>query len=284
MSRKLTISSVRGGSLDLLHDEHFWLTNFSAETQSSTAISSATLAGFDGDIITNIQAQPRTAELELYIKSGVDVEAAKRHILQVIKPKQLCTFRLQRDERDMVLQGYVEAIDMPRYQNGIVLLVTFHCSQPYWEDAEEIIRTLTNVDNLHYFTAEEDMLFLPEAGIPFGVFNFARQKTYTNSGDTAVGMEIRITAVADVTNPIIYASDGTYIGVNTTMKAHDVISITTHKGNKTATKNGENILDTIMDGSTWLQMLTGDNTFNANSDDEETDNLYYELIFKQRYV
>ena len=285
MRKSLTITSAHGGALNLLNDAYFTLVDFQAETEMAASISATTLAGYDGDLVSNIQAQARTVIIELYIKEGVKVEEAKRHILQVIKAKQVCTFRAVSGERDMTLSGYVEAIQMPRYQNEISMFVTFHCSQPFWEDAVDIIQTLTGVDPLHYFTDDPaDMLYFPEDGIPFGAFNLARQQTYYNHGDVEVGMEIRITALGRVTNPIIYASDGSYIGVNTTMDAHDVVSITTQKGRKTITKNGVNILSSIMSGSTWLQLHTGQNTFNANSEDAALDNMYFELIYKQRYV
>lgn len=283
--RSLKISSVRGGYLDLLNDPYFHLVEFSAETENSNNISASSYANFDGDVVNNVQALPRTAELELQIKSGVSVEMAKRHILQVIKPKQVCTFHLEQDGRNTVLSGYVESIAMPRYNNAVSLVCTFHCSQPFWEDAVDVFVELSNVDDAHHFTEYAgEMLYFPAEGIPLGVYNFSREKTYTNGGDVAVGVDIRITATDTVTNPKLWASDGSYIGVNVSMVARDVIIISTHKGKKGITLNGANILDKIMSGSTWLQLETGLNAFNVTSDDESIDNCYFELAYRQRYV
>lgn len=285
MKKSFQISSVRGGSIDLLNDPYFDLVEFDAETKTDADISTNTVSGYDGDTVNTVRALPRTATLELRIKSDANVELAKRHILQVIKPKQICTFRMENEGRTVELQGTVESIDMPRYQYDISMFIAFYCSQPFWEDAKEVFKELSNVNDLHYFTDDAaDMLSFPQGGIPFGVYNFERYREFTNSGDVSVGMTIYITAVADVKNPVIYAQDGSFIGVNTTMKANDVVIITTHRGNKTATKNGENILDSVMAGSTWLQLETGVNGFNFNSDDDETDNCYFEIAYKQRYV
>lgn len=283
--RKLTISSARGGLIDLMNDDYFWLVDFDAETQNDNELMTATLAGGDGDIVNSVAAFPRTAIIELRIKTNVNVEEAKRHITQVIKPKQECTFRSIRDNRDVTLTGYVETISMPRYTNAVSLFTTFHCSQPFWEDFKDVVAEITNIDNLHYFTKEAgEMLYFPAEGIPLGAYDFARVKSFYNGGDVAVGMTIQINAVSTVTNPIIWASDGTYIGVNTTMKAMDVIEITTHRGRKTITKNGQNIITSLKAGSTWLQLETGQSEFNINSDDEAVDNMYFNIIYKQRYV
>lgn len=283
--RKLTISSNRGGLIDLLNNEYFLLSDFDGQTTNDNDISITTTAGYDGGIVNSAQAQPRAMSLELLVKSGVNVELAKRHITQVIKPYELITFTLEQENRTTIIQGTVEKISMPRYKQGVAFTVDFLCAQPFWEDIEALQTVISDVIGLHYFTEDTDeVLCFPEEGIAFGVYNFDRQKTVINEGDVSIGMEIEIIAVEDVTNPIIYAEDGTFIGVNTSMKANDKIVISTHKRRKTIYKNGVNILDTIMSGSTWLQLHTGLNVFNFNSDDVNTDNCYFQIIYKQRYV
>lgn len=139
--------------------------------------------------------------------------------------------------------------------------------------------------NLHYFTDyENDMLYFTTEGIPFGEYDTNRTKVFENSGDVSVGMEIRIIALGNVGNPIIYNSDGQFFGVNTTMQAGDEIVISTVKGKKTITKNSENIIDKIKVGSTWLQLEVGGNEFTIDSDDGTEGNMYFTVSYKQRYV
>ena len=280
------ISSVRGGSINLLDNEYFLISNFDGQNANDNDISITTTAGFDGGVVNSAQAQPRSMSLELLVKSGVNVELAKRHITQVVKPYQLITFTLEQEGKTIEIQGTVEAFSMPRYQMDVAVVIDFLCAQPFWEDAEEMFTLLSDVNGEHIFTEDynDEFLAFPEEGVVFGVFNYERVKSVYNEGDVSIGMTIDIIAVDNVTNPIIYAEDGTYIGVNTTMVANDKITISTHKRKKTIYKNGENILDKIMVGSTWLQMQTGMNTFNFNSDDEVTDNCYFRIGYKQRYI
>ena len=116
-------------------------------------------------------------------------------------------------------------------------------------------------------------------------YNVTRTKDFYNSGDVAVGMRIEIMALDTVTNPVIYSAYDKYIGVNgVTLAAGESIVITTGKGEKDIQKDGVSIIDKIREGSTWLQLETGENTFNIDSDDTSNNNMYFNIIYKQRYA
>ena len=284
--------SARGDILPLTANEDFWLTNINGQTSANTSISSGVIGGIDGDTVNNIQAQPRTIIFDLRIKSGVNVESAKRRILKVIKLKQNGTLRWTQNERTVDITGKVESIDMSRWTNAALMQVTLHCEQPFWEDVQSIIEQINEAINLHYFTDYlNDMLYFPEAGIPFGEYDTTRSKHFYNSGDVGVGLEIDIIAIDKVTNPIIYDANGNYFGVGygtgekkVVMESGDKIVITTQRGNKTVTLNGVSIFDKIKPNSTWLQLSTGDNQFAINSDDDSLTNMTFNLIYKQRYI
>ena len=284
--------SARGDILPLTANEDFWLTNINGQTSANTSISSGVIGGIDGDTVNNIQAQPRTIIFDLRIKSGVNVESAKRKILEVIKLKQNGTLRWTQNERTVDITGKVESIDMSRWTNAALMQVTLHCEQPFWEDVQSIIEQINEAINLHYFTDYlNDMLYFPEAGIPFGEYDTTRSKHFYNSGDVGVGLEIDIIAIDKVTNPIIYDANGNYFGVGygtgekkVVMESGDKIVITTQRGNKTVTLNGVSIFDKIKPNSTWLQLSTGDNQFAINSDDDSLTNMTFNLIYKQRYI
>lgn len=284
--------SARGDILPLTANEDFWLTNINGQTSANTSISSGVIGGIDGDTVNNIQAQPRTIIFDLRIKSGVNVESAKRRVLKVIKLKQNGTLRWTQNERTVDITGKVESIDMSRWTNAALMQVTLHCEQPFWEDVQSIIEQINEAINLHYFTDYlNDMLYFPETGIPLGEYDTTRSKHFYNSGDVGVGLEIDIIAIDKVTNPIIYDANGNYFGVGygigekrVVMESGDKIVITTQRGNKTVTLNGVSIFDKIKPNSTWLQLSTGDNQFAINSDDDSLTNMTFNLIYKQRYI
>lgn len=288
---KMLYISKWGGTLDLFDNNLFWVTNIDGLTNIVTDISTIVIGGIDGDEINNIQAQPRDIIMDLRIKSSVNVEAAKRAITAIIKPKQSCTLQWTQNSRTLVLRGTVSAITMPRFNNAVTMQVSLHCEVPFWEDLNETESEISEAENLHYFTDYvNDMLYFPEDDpIPFGELDTSRTKTCYNSGDVAVGMVIEIVAYKTVTNPIIYDQDGNFFGVGygtktVTMAAGDKLVINTKKNEKSVKLNGVSQLDNIKPQSTWIQLEAGENTFSINSDDAATDNMVFTLIYKQRYI
>ena len=281
---RLEYISARGEIMSLTGNPMFKLSNVDGLTRANVELSSSTVASMDGDIINNERTAPRGIVLDLSIE-GADVEEKKRYIFRYVKPKQKARIRWINDDREIEIEGVIESIEMPRYTNAVIMQVSIYCSQPYWQDIEYVVQEISEVLNLHYFTNyENDMLFFPEEGIPFGEYDTNRTKVFTNEGDVSVGMEIRIIALGNVGNPIIYNSDGQFFGVNTTMTAGDEIVISTIKGKKTVTKNGENILAQIVPKSSWLQLEIGENEFTIDSDDGTEGNMYFTITYKQRYV
>lgn len=295
---KFTYVTKRGESLPLIGNEYFFLTNVDGQTEANADLSSVITGGVDGDTVTNEQAQPRSLALTLRIKGGVNVEDAKREILKKIKIKQEGTIVWEQNSRSVSIKGLVESIEMPRWTNAVIMQITLHCEQPFWEDVEDVIQEINEFVNLHYFTDDEtDMLYFPEEGIPFGRYDTTRAKTFYNAGDVAVGIMIEINALSTVTNPKIYDTDGNFFGVGygtgnkrLVLSSGDKVVITTFKGNKTVTLNGESIYDKIAPHSVWLQLETGDNQFRITSDDKDEDgdpiidNMVFNLTYRQRYI
>lgn len=284
MVKTLNFISAKGAEMPLLKNRYFTLISVDGFTQVQSSLASIVIPFVDGDTLTNIQAQPRSVVLYLRIKDTAGVEAAKRYIMQYVKPKLAGTIRLEQDDRNIQLAGIVEAVEMPRFGQGCTMAITLHCSQPYWQDVDYLVNEISKIINLHYFPIPKGGLAFPSEGVPFGVYDEDLTQVLTNNGDVETGLVITIVASGAVTNPKIYNTlTGDYIGVNDTLAGNDEIVISTIKGQKTITKNGVNIIDKIMQGSTFLQLATGLNEFTIQAD-SGIDNIYYELTYKQLYV
>nr|DAW56627.1 MAG TPA: tail protein [Bacteriophage sp.] len=280
---KLEFISAKGDVMPLTGNSRFKLSNVDGITSATVSVSSSTNSNIDGDFVTNVRTEPRSIVIDLAIER--DVENVKRYIMQYVKPKLNCMLRLTQNDRTTQINGIIDEIDMPRYENPVTIQFSMHCSQPYWEDIEESSLDISEVFDLFYFTDyEDDMLYFPEEGIPFGEYDTNRTRVLQNDGDVAVGLKIHIVALGTVTNPVIYNENGDFIGVDITMDNNDEIVITTGKGEKTIELNGENIVSKIREGSTWLQLNVGENEFTIDSLDGTEENMYFVLSYKRRYV
>ena len=286
--------NTRGETLNLWNNDLFYLVEQSGQTQANADISALTIGDIDGDLITNVRAQPRTITLTLRINPAVNVEDAKRAILKVVKLKQKGTLIWTQNDRVLQISGIVEAVEMPRWNNAVAMQISLHCTMPFWEDAEETVQQINEAIGLHYFTAHDDyssdMLYFPDYGIALGEYNTDRTRTFYNWGDVDVGMIIEILAIDVVTNPIIYDAQGNFFGVgygikNVVLQAGDVVTINTNRGELSVMKNKTtNLMNYVIPRSTWLQLHTGENAFRIDSADLSTENMTFSLSYKQRYV
>lgn len=291
---ELIFENAQGLQLNLWHNDLFYLVDQAGQTSANADISAVTVGTLDGDIVTNVRTVPRTIVLTIRINPSVNVEYAKREILKIFKIKQRGKLIWTQNDRTVQISGYIESIDMPRWNNAVTMQISMHCSVPYWEDVEATEQIIDDSIGLHYFTAEDDyssdMLYFPADGIPLSVYDDTRTRTFYNDGDVAVGMIIEILAIGNVTNPIIYDTFGNFFGVGYGNKqvdlvAGDTITISTVRGNLSVVKNGTtNLFNYVVPRSTWLQLQTGENALRIDSADENTDNMSFTVSYTQRYI
>ena len=284
MDTTLHYIGANGNMLDLFDNPYADLVDAEGITENASDIATSTTPSMDGDKINNIVTQPRGIVLSMQIKDDVSVEDAKRYILRSIKPKQKGRLVLHQSGRDIQIAGVVESISMPRFGQDIIMQISLYCNDPYWHDVENVLLEISRVLNMHYFPVDVGGLAFPAEGIPFGEYDLNMTRTYTNDGDAECGMIITIIALANVVNPTIYKTDGSFIGVNDNMVVGDEIIINTNRGEKSITKNGTNILSKIKPGSSFLQLDTGDNELTIDSDGDTEGNVYFMLAFKRRFV
>ena len=277
---ELNYTAPHGGVLRLADNADFILTGVDGLTEATVNISSSEIAAKDGDVINSTRTEPRGMVLYFTMRQGRNVEEAKRNILSVIKPKQTGTLYWKQNGRALEIAGTVEEISMPRFNDNVVMQITLYCSKPYWSDAEYIIKQIELVIKMHRFV----LAFPQGSGTVFGRYNLDLTRSFENTGDVAVGLNITIIATGDVKNPLLERSDGLYFGLTETMVAGDVIEITTTRGQKTVKKNGENIIAKVIPGSTWLQLEVGDNTFTISDESGNMNNMYFSFKYKQEYV
>ena len=278
MIRDLNFISPNGAPMALIGNQMFTLTSIDGFTSADSDVSSVIVPFVDGDTVTNVQARAREITLYLRLKQDVGIELAKQYVLSYVKLKKPCKLSMVRNGQPLEISGTVTYIDLPRFEQGCTMQISLHCEMPYWTDVDYIINEIRDVIQLHHFP-----LAFP-AAIPFGVYDDDNTQTCTNNGDVTTGMLMRLIALDTVVNPkVVNADTGEYIGINDTLTANDEVIINTNKGQKSITKNGVNIINKIMTGSTFLQLESGVNAFNLQAASGAS-NIYLQLEYKRRFI
>lgn len=252
----------------------------------------------DGSRIDNVRAMPRGILLTFALRGNV--EESREYFKSFIKSKQNASLiEIRDDGTEILINGVAKIPPYTHMARTTTIQLELYCGQPYWEDVEYLIETISEV---------VDLLYFPMGGIPFGKINndtgevigrpfgeisVLKEDTIHNDGDIAVGMTIEIVALSTIKNPKIACStgeqNGWYMKVNVTMRPNDIIEINTTKSQKSITYNGNSTINGVpvlslleFQGKDWLQLETGDNTFNVLSDDDVFD-AYFNIFAKRRF-
>ena len=292
---QLLLTNKNGETLDLLNNRNrFILYKADAMHGIDTDISTNISPYVDGVTIESVRALPRGITLGFKIVG--DVQGAINYFTSYVKSKQLITLEEITDDKDIVINGVATIPPYTRMLQACEITLTVYCGQPYWEDAQSIIAALSMYLDLLFFPTE-GQYFTP-TGRPFGAIDTTVTKTFTNEGDTSVGMLIEMIALGELVNPRISCNSGTQVGwymqLNITLSQNDTVDINTVRGQKYITINGSNmyngqpILNYLeFSGGDWLQLETGNNIFNAtsevNGERVPAPNVYFGLTYKARY-
>lgn len=289
---KLFLINKNNQILDLLNSKsRFVLSAADGLHGIETDIAESETPYMDGATIESVKALPRGIELVFTLRGNI--KESLDYFTGIVKSKQFVTLREVNGARDITIKGIATVPPYSRMLQTCKIELTIYCGQPYWEDLNYIVETISEYVNLLNFPQAGQ--YFTEYGRPFGAINTDLTKTFVNSSDTTVGMVISLVALGTVVNPRISCSSGEqngwYMRLNLTLQTNDVLTICTVKGNKYITINGAdtyngapilNYLEWL--GNDWLQLETGSNTFSITTDGGETNsNLHFDFLYKGRY-
>lgn len=287
---KLILTNKNGETLDLLNnDNYFILSACDALHGIETDIATADSPYLDGSIIESVKALPRG--ISMTFKLIPDIRQSIDFFTSVVKSKQYVTLTETENEREITIKGIATIPPYTRMAAACQIQLDIYCGQPYWEDLEAVIAAISRFIDLLYFPVNGQ--YFTQTGRPFGAVDLSLEKTFDNDGDVEVGMNILISALDDVQNPRLSCStgeqNGWYMQLNLTLLQYDVVEINTVRGNKyikingSETFNGLPVLSYLtFNGTDWLQLETGKNTFNITATSGAND-LYFTISYKRRY-
>ena len=237
-------------------------------TGSPAATINRTKAGVaDGTRFNSSTVGERNLLLTIYLLR--DIERARMNLYRFFATKSRVRIYYQTESLDVYAEGYVETAEINPWDQNQNMQVSIICPMPFWQDVAETCTDASDVTALFEFPFS-----IEAAGVELSVIDPTASTIVENNGTVAAGVTFELVATVQSKNPRIYnLSTGEFIGLEIELQAGDRLLINTTNGNKSAVhiRDGvrSNCINTVMVGSTWLQMAIGPNEYSYTMNEGE---------------
>ena len=257
---ELILENAAGDQINFAQNSAFTITEIEGLNPPDATINTSETALMDGAKFNSSKLNMRN----INVAFAIEYQAAKNRleVFKVLKSKQWVKMSYIGQYRQVFIEGYIESIDISYFEMKQIVTCSILCPSPYFKDAQMIVNELLNVVGAFHFpfASTED----PE--LVFSYINTDIGVVIQNDGDIDCGMIIELYAKYAVSNPKIFNYiTREYIGLNFDMQQSDLITIDTRQGQKSVTllRGGveSNIFNSVIPGSTWLQLSANGDTF-----------------------
>lgn len=259
------IENEYGNQLELTNNPNYRVYQIDGLEPPQATINTSAVANFDGSRFNSSRANERNIVIYLTIEG--DCEVNRINLYKYARTKKFIRFYYQNDSRDVYIDGYVESMPIGFFEMKQIVQISIICPYPFFKATVETVLNFASVEPLFIFPFAYEA-----AGEPFSVLRPGATKSLVNEGDVENGLTITINAIGQVLNPrILNVTTNQYFKVTVEMTEGDQLTINTNKGEKSLTllRDGvtTNIINSMVRGSTWFQLYTGDNAFSYDADE-----------------
>lgn len=269
-----------GESLELTHNQKYTISNIDGLYPPEGVINTANTAGMDGSVYNSSYLDDRSITITLAINAPA--EENRLNLYRYFKTKYPVRLYYRNGARDVYIDGYVSKFTIEYFEKKQIAQIEVKCPMSLFQSTTETLTDFSSLENMFAFP-----FAIEESGIPFSELILGQQKSIINGGDVETGIVIRLHAVGIVLNPKIYNVDtGEYMILNLEMQPGDEITINTRKKEKSIRLISDgvesNVVGTLSAGSTWFNLVPGDNVFTYEAD-EFSENLQCEFIICNQF-
>lgn len=262
----LEIENENKSKLKLTQDESIYqVVNVEGFTPPKAEIVTIDVANMDGQRFKSSRLDVRNIVLTIQING--DVETNRIKLYDFFDCGQKSKIYYSNGSRKVYIDGYTENFECELFSNSQSAQISIICPEPHWKSLYSIF-----VDISQSFGAFEFPFAIESEGIEFETFIDKREVNVVNEGDSSCGLIITLTALGDeIINPTIWnVKTQEFMSLNLTLNVGDYVVINTNKGSKSIFKfeNGvrTNVISSLKNGSSWLQLGKGINTFTYDGD------------------
>ena len=250
----IKIENARGEVLDLSTDSRY-VPILAGVGPPAATINRAKIAVADGTRYNSATVGERNLLLTVYIVQ--DHANARRNLYRYIATKQYIKLYYSADDLEVCIDGYVETAEVDPWDQQQNMAVSIICPRPFWRELSE---TYTNASVVtKYF---EFPFAIGSEGVELSAVEYANATAIKNDGTVETGLRFEIIATVRSLQPRIYNLDtGEYMGFYVDLMPGERLVVDTTPGSKSVTHISDgvetNYIHTVMEGSTWLQLVPG---------------------------
>lgn len=263
----LTVKNESGEKMELSHNPRFTVVKVEGLNPPPANIGMTKIASAHGSRKNTASIPSRNLTITLKINSPVAENRIDMY--KYFKTGEDVTIYFKNEVRNVFIEGIVESVEGSLFTNNETFQISILCPQPFFKDVDYFISEIAKITALFEFPFE-----IEEGGKEFSTYDQYRVSEIFNTGDTDTGILIRLEAEGTVIDPIIWnSSTREFFGVSIWMEAGDVLEISTMFSNKYIhyTQAGNtaivNRLSDKIEGSTWLQLHPGQNSFTYTTEE-----------------
>lgn len=251
---------------ELTGNENQWqIISVTGLNPPGATINISSVVGLDGGRFNSSKLDTRN--IVIMLKINGDVEKNRLFLYSLFRTKEEVRFYYSNESREVYIDGRVETVECAYFEKMEILQISIICPQPYFRALEEIITDISKVIPRFEFP------FSIEADAPeiISEFDTSLVTDIVNEGESETGVIIEITFLSAVATVTIQNTEtGEYFTLNYRFWEDDVVTINTNRGKKsvTLTRAGMNfnIFSAIDRGSTFFELVAGDNFFSYTAD------------------
>lgn len=254
-----------GEQLEITNNPRYVITDIDGLYPPEGVINTTQVANMDGSVFNSSRINDRVITITMAINGPA--EANRLLLYRYFKTKYPVRLYYENGVRDVYIDGYVSKFLVEYFEKKQTAQIEISCPMTLFRAVKESVTEFANIENMFVFP-----FAIEAAGIPFSEIALGEQKTIINGGDVETGVVIHLNALGTVLNPKIYNADtGDRMTLSIEMRAGDEITINTRKKEKSITllRDGvqTNIVGKLDAGSTWFNLIPGDNIFTYEADE-----------------
>ena len=239
-------------------------------------------AAGDGAVVTGKRVAARDLSVSASSMRIANNAVLRARASSFFNPKYTFKIYLTYQGRTRWISAELAGVDLPTDMVCVpqTFTATFLAANPYWQSVDDFGQDIAAITPRWGFP----YLDHPTLGVLVDIANFARSVVFEYDGDVPAYPTITITADAEVTNPKI-VKDTAFVRLIDTLKAGDILRITTNPRDIRITKNGQNVLNKVDRASnfTGMQMQPGTNTVSYEADYGDN-NLHVVIRYNKQYL